>query len=564
MNTPSDDGNDTEYLLTPVVSTPRNHRNLFPIPPDTPYVQHRLPRTPQTPQTPQRPTRQNNARISRGKIVKEKIQGETTVTPNHLLRFLVFEERKLALTMIRKDALQYTLASMKQKVPKAASLGTLLDTLSAVYGYNVLKERIIRKITLVQGYIRTFIKNRLVRLRGPGFPVTRCVNDECPYSLEALGDIPDDKMMTWREPYDGVPSKIYGCDVEMMIEALRRDIRSVHERRLDNPRTKPGERMVGIINPFTREGLTVDVIRRCNEYTLLKKQTPLYGAAPSRRQARRHNEPVPRELFRTPLGRQRTSRRGIGSRRLHIATDNDDDDDGVFVSNERRTAIGDSPLLHIDVLSPHIFERTHTEAIRKLESLLPTAEVVSEAFRDLEFYTQETMFTRPILDMISLLRNTADGVTVDALEEAVEYLVEHIRPLAQALTIGTGYPAITSVISRISSNSNQVASSALRSRLRRVLRMFCTGNMENMVLAVRNSIYSTRGRALLYTGHILSIADVMYRIMGGILLLTQPSLVEYPDLIAEDDRKSFAIIFIGSFFDAEYLSDEFSWARFRE
>jgi len=557
MNTPP---RDNDAPLTPeLVPTPRNHRNLFPVPPDTPYI----PRSHQ--RTSRRPTIRNDTRIHKRKIVKEKIQGETTVTSNHLIRFLIFGERKLALTVIRKDALQYTLLSMKQKVPKSSSLVRLLDSLSSTYGYETIKTRVIRKLILIQRHIRIFIRNRLARLRGPGFPVTRCVNDDCPYSLEALSDIPDDKIMTWREPFHGVPSKIYGCDVEMMIESLRRDIRNVHIRRLENPRTNLGDRMVGILNPFTREGLTVDVIRRCNEYTLLKKQTPLYGTPTHVRQTSRRNTSISHDLFQNPLSRRRNSRRGIGTRRLRNMVDSDDDiDDEVFMANERRTSFDDNPLLNINVVSPHLFERSHTRAIHKLESLIPIAEAVSEAFRDLEFYTQETMFTRPIIDMISLLRSTADGVSVDVLEDAVRYLVEHVCPLIQALTVGTNYAAITSVVSRISSNSNRAMTSTLRTRIRHVLRMFSMGNLEHMSMAVRNAVYSSRGRELLYVTHILSIADIVYRTMGGILLLAHPPLRDFIDLISEDDRKSFAIIFIGSFFEAEYLGDEFSWARFRE
>lgn len=85
-----------------------------------------------------------------------------------------------------------------------------------------------------------------------------------------------------------------------------------------------------------------------------------------------------------------------------------------------------------------------------------------------------------------------------------------------------------------------------------------------MIIGARNAVYGTRGRTLIYANHLYNIVDMAYRTLGGILLLTHPSLRDHPDLNTEDDRKSFAIVFIGAFVEGGYLGEEFAWAQFRE
>ena len=547
MNTPP---NEPDGPITESITTPQNRRSLLPIPPDAPYISRPRQRSSHVPR--------RTPRVPKGKIVKEKIQGNTMVTPNQLIRFLIFGERKKALTIIRKDSLYYTLTRMEQKVPKSANLGRLLETLSVLSGYEKRKQMILQNIVRIQGYIRKFIKNRLKRAMGPGFPITKCVNEDCPYSLETLSDIPSEKIMTWREPFRGIPSKIYGCDVDMLIESLRRDIRPAHVRKLESPRTQHGERIKDIINPFTREGLTVDVIRRCNEYTLLKKYTPLYRSSGPVRRPSRSRTTSTHDLH-NEMGRRR--RRGIGSRYLNLQDDDSDD-----MINERHTSTIQNPLFYVDTLPPFLFG-TPRDAIQHLERLLPIAEAVSESFRDLEFYTQETMFTKAITDTIATLRRIEDNsIDVDLLQETASYVDTHILPLIDALSVGTNYPTVTSILTRICANNNRSMSPSLRRRVRQVFQQFRSGaRLRSIALGVietRNLLDTPRvlGES---RANIVRLADLVYRTIGGILLLTHPSLKDYPELSSEEDRKSLAIIFIGSFFEAGYLGEEFSWARFR-
>ena len=551
METSSDIIYENDAPRTPEsYTTPINHRNTLLTPPSTPFI-------------PRHRSRRNHmCRGLKGKITKEKITGNTIVTYNHLIRFMIFGERKLAMTTIRKDSLHYTLTSLKCNVPKSANLTHLLDVLSSMYDYDVHKNRILRKITVIQRNVRKIIDERRHNLVGPGIPVSRCVNEDCPFSLETLSEIPIDKLITWREPYNGFPSKMYGCDVDMLIASIRRYIRPYDVRKLLSLRTHPGERISNIQNPFTREGLTVDIIRRCNEYTTLKHQPPIYKSSSTNTRPRPSRPVISQDRYQPRIGRRRL--RGLGARRLNDLHIDDDDSDTDDIMNVRRTASEETPLMEVDIRASHMIEQSQQEILRKLESLIPIAEAVSESFRDLEFYTHDTMFTRPIMDMIRMVNYANSGVTRENLEEATQYMMDHIYPLVQALTVGTNYAAVTTVVSRITNNRNRTMPSPMKSLIRRTIQSFRSGILEHMIVTTRNAVYGTRGRTLLYESHLYRIADMIYRTLGGILLLTHPSLREYPDLNTEDDRKCFAIVFIGSFVEGDYLGEEFSWARFRE
>ena len=502
---------------------PRNRRSLFSRPPDAPYISR-----------PRRRRRITRISISRQKLIKEKIQGNTTVTPNHLIRFLIFGERKQALTTIRKDSLYYTITAMKQKIPKSANLGRLLEKLSILYDYENRKEKILQNIVRIQGYIRIFLKNRLKRIKGPGFPITKCVNEDCPYSLETLGDIPSDKIITWREPFRGIPSKIYGCDIDMMIDSLRRDIHPSNVRKLQNPRTRHGERIMNLKNPFTREGLTVDVIRRCNEYTILKKQTPLYPSS----------DP---EIDRS---RSRTTTAHRGLRRVNVR----DDDDMI---NERHISTTDSPNLLIDPWTEVSPESPPRIAIRRLEGLLPHAEAVSESLRDLEFYTQDTMFTKPITDTIGFLRRIEDssaGIELSEFDEISSYIRTHVLPLADTLAVGLNYPIVSSIINRICE-----INPSLRGALRDTLSLLRRNRTERPRWLSTLTPGSARTRSREF---VIWVVNIVGALITRVLLLAHASLKTFTELSSEEDRKSFAIILIGTFCEAGYLSEEFSWARF--
>jgi hypothetical protein len=169
------------------------------------------------------------------------------------------------------------------------------------------------------------------------------------------------------------------------------------------------------------------------------------------------------------------------------------------------------------------------------------------------------MFVSPLQDMIRILQN-------NNAPECITYINTHILTLIETLTVGSQLDAFSNVVQPLQHlvmRNAQTAyiSSTLRTKIRRAFSLFQRGRLTLKIrefMSSLNNSQHTNDRIV----HVLG--QLFYSTFCAILLLTYPSLREVPQLTTIDNQKSFAIIFMGAFFESGYLCDDFSWSRFRE
>jgi hypothetical protein len=167
--------------------------------------------------------------------------------------------------------------------------------------------------------------------------------------------------------------------------------------------------------------------------------------------------------------------------------------------------------------------------------------------------------------MVALLRRSLnEGVTNQYIVDVLAYIRTHLYPLVNALEIGTNYDAVTSIITNLARGRRPPANSTTRSRLRRAHNQLRNGILPTTLGNIRDTIGSLRGRPNAENIGLLDLANVMYKAMGAILVMTYTAICQFGDVSTEENRKSFAIVLIGSFVEGGYLGEEFSWARFFE
>ena len=438
---------------------------------------------------------------------KEIVTEGQKVNVNHLIRSLPFDT-KSRLCTIRKQALFDTLSNDAcLRVRKTYSLSKLLEVAKEVFGYDNKLKEVNKRIGLFQNRYKRYYNNIELRLRGPGIPVSRCVNEDCPYTIESLTDISSTNLFTWKD------NKIYGCDFVslyrlfsanmerrgILYECKENEYRSyideyVNLSRSSNIRRFSRSRLGSIINPFTRAPLPGEAFHRILD---IGKRRGLLSKEPQN---------------------QRVRQRSI---------------------NRMRSQEQEDPIIG-------------RENIRSTMSVIELSNRVSEHLRSLEFYTPDTILSDIVRPIISYSRSASSAVPLLNHAHSVrilEYITQSCVPILEQLAERFTSSLIRGNIPR-------------RSSYYELYRSFRHGNcirsLHNQHNSIQDIIQSPD------TSPRLVITRIRRLIRLFISTWTEAfsifDLLLGSDNINIDDKKSIAIFIIISLAQAGFLREGFEWA----
>ena len=433
---------------------------------------------------------------------KEIIAEGQKVNVNHLIRSLPFRT-KSRLCTIRKQALFDTLSDIQVNVRKTYSLGKLLEIAKETFGYDTKLKEVNKKLSIIQNIYKKYYNNIELRLQGPGVPVSRCVNEDCPYTMESLTDISN--IFTWKD------DKIYGCDFQSLYGLFSKHIdrsgvlyeskedeyrsfieeyvklsRSLSIRRFSRSRLGP------IINPFTRS-------------------------------------PFPGEAFHRILD--------IGKRRGLLSKEPQNHRIRQRSINRMRSREHEYPRLD--------------EPERNEMNVIEVSNTVSEHLRTLEFYTPDTILTDIIRPVISYSQSSSPVPLLDHAHSIriLEYITQSCIPVLENLVNHFTNSLIRGNISRRTPHYEFYRSFA---------RGHCIRELHNQIRSIQDIIQlsnTSPRRVILRMRRFVRLFIHTWRGAFNIL----GSLLSSDDMNIED-KKSIAIFIIISLAQAGILREGFEWA----
>jgi hypothetical protein len=165
-------------------------------------------------------TNRNKKNLGYNIIKTKKITSTTDINFGTLLGFIGFPTDKKLFNIQKITFVSYC-KDNKISFKKNDTLLQLLDKIKIHLNYDVQFNNLIRKIKILQNNFRKYINNYELRLKGPGIPINKCVNTECPFTFEDLCDISLDDIITWRAIED---DKIYGCSFSSLFTLFKKNI----------------------------------------------------------------------------------------------------------------------------------------------------------------------------------------------------------------------------------------------------------------------------------------------------------------------------------------------------
>ena len=461
----------------------------------------------------------------KNKIERIKITGDTILEIKHLLNFLPFD-RKTSPYVIRKDSIFYTLKHHNVKIPKSASLERMLTELTNVLDYDNYYKQTITGIVYFQRQFRKYLNNAYLRIQGPGIPVTRCVNTECPFTLEELCDIPSKKIITWKD------DKIYGCNAELLIESIRNGYLS---RRLEHTiATMDADYPIdGTQNPFTRQPLKADLLRRCMKYSEINNIPGIF-VTNVRDTYNYHRRTVrPNRIVATPPTPRRISR---GDRRL-------------ISRPEVRGTVVNNP----------------TELVRLFEELQSRESTISECLRRLDFYTPLNALSLPTEQSIHLLRmmtvdssqdnNVSNELTPEVFIRYRREVQDSILPLMRTTSEMLTYSSMIDLYRDVNltqealGNSYSLRRGVFASHIHELLTIY-----DHLISNLTDTI------GPFHHNYLFQIIIHIYNFWKCFIDVCDCILSSSDDVISQDDKRSVAISIISILYSGRFLSDEFEWA----
>jgi hypothetical protein len=248
---------------------------------------------------PPRLSRQEKIYYGKQPIKTKTIPKTSVLTLEDLLMCIPFSHSK-PFVKFTIDNLRLTLESYHIK--SSGSKTKLLNALLSAMDYPKHERRFLRGIIGIQRLFRLFLHDEFRRLIGPGLPVSTCLNDECPYTMEPLKEIPLNRLITWKED-----AKKYGCEIYALLTDLKSKLGSPSMMRtllrtssgceytdLTPQEIRSRQRTLerwGFKNPFTRQSFSLEFLFRVYNYSckildkpiVLIQQTPTRPPAPAPR-----------------------------------------------------------------------------------------------------------------------------------------------------------------------------------------------------------------------------------------------------------------------------------------
>jgi len=440
------------------------------------------------------------------KFRKEIVGDGKKVTVNHLIRSLPFDT-KSRLCTIRKQPLFETLSGTQYKVRKTYSLSKLLDIAKEALHYDKKLAEVNKRLSTFQRLYKKYYSNLELRLQGPGIPVSRCVNEDCPYTMETLTDIPKTNIFTWKD------DKIYGCDFQPLYQLISKHIdrtgtlyeckeneyksiindyitlsQSSNTRRLNRSRLGP------IKNPFTRSPFPGEAFYRVLD---IGKRRGLFSKEPQNQRIRQ----------RSTRERQRNQERDL--------------------SEEEE--------------QPTVIPPSATEISSE----------VSEYIRNLDFYTPETILTDIIRPIVSYSRGTGVPIPLDHAHSSriFTYITRSCIPILEHL-------------------ADHFTSSLIRNNIRRsnvhydFYRSFRQGfhirSLHSQSSAIREMISDTDSPPRTLSVRVRRFCRIFLSVWVSVFQTLNSLFIA--ESINVDDKKSIAIFIIISLAQTGFLREGFEWA----
>lgn len=446
----------------------------------------------------------SSVKISKKSFKKEIIDDGKLVTVNHLLRSLPFPS-KYAFCSLRKNALFNALRLKDCDIKKTSSIAQLLDIAKDVFLYDQALARVNKGLTILQQKYKGYLQNVELRLQGPGIPVSRCVNEDCPYTMEALTDINKCDIITWKD------DKIYGCDFTAIYELFSKklesngvlllekvdhynDVIQSYTTLSERNRRSPFNRnpLASLFNPFTRAPFPAEFFVRIIEFG---KRKCLLKNAPQNRRILRRAPPV------------------VDSVRSSILEEDDNVD---------------------------------------LDEINEVSAEVSDLIQSLDFYTPANILNNVVEPLVTYMRlpeNSPVSINTTYALRTLAYLTTSCLPMIEHLTIQFNSPLMRN---RIGDRSLRFF--AVRFRREVYYRMISdrciaidqylrtTHRVPRIVADVRNTV-----RLFLHVWY--NVMQVFVDVIG----------YENVDIPLED-KKSIAISMIIALVNAGHLREGFEWA----
>ena len=433
---------------------------------------------------------------------REIITDDTEINITHLIRSLPFDT-KSRLCTIRKNALFKTLSQKTSGVRKSYGLKKLLDIAKEYFHYDKVFDHVNTQISKFQKKVRIYLSQEELRLIGPGIPVSRCVNDDCPYTMETLTDIPQNNIFTWKD------NKIYGCQYDAIFNLLASKLESSgklyierkiqyesvienYERYLRQRRRRFRNPLREVTNPFTRQVFDSNTFRRVLQ---IAEKKGLFVREPQNRRIRqiRNIEPT------TPN------------------YDSGSDSDPMLISIE-----------------------------------------VSELLRTLDYYTPETIVADIITHVATFSANPTRyprPVSFAHSRNLFRYVTERCVPIFEHLSVHFNNSYVRNSPALTYPNGPSLSQ---RSSNRAFINYFRRGRYLNeleeratLIQQDPNDMEITAPRILRYFEFFLNVWSQAFGILLGIMS---------SDVVEIEDKKSVALFIIVALAQTGHLREGFEWA----
>lgn len=492
----------------------------------------------------------------------------------HIIGQILFESFTTKFYNIRKPVLIEYINDNGGHIKKSSNLLEIIEKVKEISYYEIRTKRIIRCIGILQKKFRNWINNPDIRLLGPGIPVDRCVNEECPFTFENLKDLDSGNVITWK----GDDSKIYGCDYMSLFTLLKNTLggRTIHTDKYEelisilndivNQQTDTQKRSSRINrrnmifnemkNPFTREKfqpeLLIRLLHLANKRDMIK---PKKQTTRSRNRNRTNNTIVQNRPSNDLIGAGVTMNNRISGRIIHSTEDTIDDWNEQLENGSRITN------LHIDL--ENITLRAMYE---QMVEMITIEQNLADEIRKVGFYVPDSMFSsvmNPVRECLRILSNDFDEMpAIPIVDVHLAGLIHSIRqcivPFYERINLLFTNPVFIGALNRTRTTvSNIIQPNTILYGIRSIMRNSGIIYSVNETHRLRLINISKHLAHLILVSWVYCIRHLLFEIFTRgqtIHISTGESLV------SDADRQTIAILLISTLVHTGHLGSDFEWA----
>jgi hypothetical protein len=478
----------------------------------------------------------------------------------HILGQILFENNASKFYNIRKSVLLEYIHDNGGHMKKSANLTDIIEKVKEVSDYKNLARNTLRFISIFQRRIKQWISNPELKLLGPGIPISRCVNEECPFTLENLKDLDPKNVITWK----GEDSKIYGCDFMSLFVLLKNTLggRNIYTDKYEElinllninlsntgRSTRNNRRSVifnEMKNPFTREKfqpeLLVRLLQLANRRDLIKQKHKTTRSQQNIRARIRSRD----EGLREP-----TDLVGTGRRNIIYTTDN---------SWQEQVAIASG------ITNIHLNDMSLQTMYTRLMDSITVEQTLADEIRRVGFYVPESMFSsviNPVREWVRILVNDAEiNAPIPIVDVHIAGLIHSIRqfiiPFYSRISSYFSNPVFDGALNRSRITfSNIIHTNVIMNGIRNIMRG------SGIIHSVDETHRSRMNDLAKHLTHLV-LSSWVYCIRHLILeIFIRGKAIDISSgehVISEGDRQTIAILFISALVNTGHLGSDFEWA----